>query len=77
MRYSAGEIRRIAHVGFETARARGKKLCSVDKANVLDTSILWREVVTGWRRSIPTSRCRTCTSTTRRCSSCGTLSSSM
>jgi len=53
MRYSAGEIRRIAHVGFETARARGKKLCSVDKANVLDTSILWREVVTGMAKEYP------------------------
>ena len=46
MRYSASEIRRIARVGFETARVRSKRLCSVDKANVLDTSILWREVVT-------------------------------
>ncbi len=46
MHYSAREIRRIARVGFETARRRGKRLCSVDKANVLDTSILWREVVT-------------------------------
>ncbi len=46
MRYSASEIRRIARVGFETARRRGGRLCSVDKANVLDTSILWREVVT-------------------------------
>jgi 3-isopropylmalate dehydrogenase len=46
MRYSAGEIERIARVGFETAHKRAKKLCSVDKANVLDTSILWREVVT-------------------------------
>ena len=46
MRYSASEIRRIARVGFETARRRGRRLCSVDKANVLDTSILWREVVT-------------------------------
>ena len=45
MRYSEGEIRRIARVGFETARRRGRRLCSVDKANVLDTSILWREVV--------------------------------
>jgi 3-isopropylmalate dehydrogenase len=45
MLYSASEIRRIARVGFETARTRGKRLCSVDKANVLDTSILWREVV--------------------------------
>jgi 3-isopropylmalate dehydrogenase len=39
------EVRRIARVGFETAMARGKKLCSVDKANVLETSQLWRDVV--------------------------------
>jgi 3-isopropylmalate dehydrogenase len=53
MRYSEGEIRRIAQVGFETARRRAKKLCSVDKANVLDTSILWREVVTATARDYP------------------------
>lgn len=46
MLYSESEISRIAHVGFKAAMKRGKKLCSVDKANVLDTSILWREVVT-------------------------------
>ena len=46
MKYSASEIRRIAHVGFAIARKRSRRLCSVDKANVLDTSILWREVVT-------------------------------
>jgi 3-isopropylmalate dehydrogenase len=46
MHYATSEIERIARVGFETARRRNKKLCSVDKANVLDTSILWREVVT-------------------------------
>jgi len=46
MLYSVPEIERIARVGFETARQRSRKLCSVDKANVLDTSILWREVVT-------------------------------
>ena len=45
MVYSESEIRRIAKVGFETARKRGKKLCSVDKANVLDVSRLWRAVV--------------------------------
>jgi 3-isopropylmalate dehydrogenase len=45
MRYSESEIRRIANVAFGIARKRGRKLCSVDKANVLDTSILWREVV--------------------------------
>ena len=46
MRYSEAEIRRIAKVGFEAARKRSKRLCSVDKANVLETSQLWREVVT-------------------------------
>jgi 3-isopropylmalate dehydrogenase len=50
MRYGASEIRRIARVGFEIARKRRKRLCSVDKANVLDTSILWREVVTATAR---------------------------
>ncbi|NNM70278.1 MAG: 3-isopropylmalate dehydrogenase [Gallionella sp.] len=46
MHYSESEIRRVAHVGFNIALKRGKKLCSVDKANVLDTSMLWREIVT-------------------------------
>jgi len=46
MLYSVSEIERIARVGFATAQSRGKRLCSVDKANVLDTSILWREIVT-------------------------------
>jgi 3-isopropylmalate dehydrogenase len=45
MRYSEPEIRRIAKVGFEAALKRNRKLCSVDKENVLDTSRLWREVV--------------------------------
>ncbi len=45
MRYSEPEIRRIARVGFEAARKRSKKLCSVDKANVLETSQLWREIL--------------------------------
>ena len=53
MHYSVSEIERIARVGFETARRRGKKLCSVDKANVLDTSMLWREVVTALGRDYP------------------------
>ena len=43
--YSESEIRRIARVAFESARKRGKKLCSVDKANVLEVTVLWREVV--------------------------------
>ena len=46
MHYSVPEIERIARVGFDTARKRNHRLTSVDKANVLDTSILWREVVT-------------------------------
>ncbi len=45
MSYNEDEVRRIAKVGFETARARQGKLCSVDKANVLETSQLWRDVV--------------------------------
>ena len=53
MLYSESEVRRIARVGFETARSRKRTLCSVDKANVLDTSILWREVVTEVGREFP------------------------
>ena len=44
MRYTEPEIRRILHVGFQTARQRGKKLLSVDKMNVLETTQLWRDV---------------------------------
>jgi len=44
--YSESEIDRIARVAFEIAMKRGKRLCSVDKANVLEVSELWREVVT-------------------------------
>lgn len=44
MRYRESEIRRIAHVGFRAARERGKRLCSVDKANVLETTELWKQV---------------------------------
>jgi 3-isopropylmalate dehydrogenase len=53
MRYTESEIQRIARVGFETAMRRSRKLCSVDKANVLDTSILWREVVNEVARAYP------------------------
>jgi len=53
MLYAESEIRRIARVGFEIARKRGRRLCSVDKANVLDTSVLWREVVTAAGRDYP------------------------
>ncbi|MFO1325609.1 MAG: 3-isopropylmalate dehydrogenase [Burkholderiales bacterium] len=53
MHYSVPEIERIARVGFEAARKRGKRLTSVDKANVLDTSILWRETVTALAAQYP------------------------
>ncbi len=45
MAYSESEIERIARIGFDTAMKRGRSLCSVDKANVLEVSGLWREVV--------------------------------
>lgn len=45
MSYDEDEVARIARIGFETAMARNRKLCSVDKANVLETSQLWRDVV--------------------------------
>ena len=45
MIYYEDEVRRIAHVAFQTAQKRSKRLCSVDKANVLDVSRLWREIV--------------------------------
>jgi 3-isopropylmalate dehydrogenase len=44
MRYTEVQIRRILHVGFRTARARGKRLTSVDKMNVLETTQLWRDI---------------------------------
>jgi len=46
MRYSAPEIERVAHVAFQAAQKRSKRLCSVDKANVLETSQFWRDTVT-------------------------------
>lgn len=45
MSYAEDEVRRIAHVAFRAAQGRSGKLCSVDKANVLETSQLWRDVV--------------------------------
>jgi 3-isopropylmalate dehydrogenase len=51
--YSAGEVERIAAKAFAIARTRRKKICSVDKANVLETSRLWREVVSGMAAQNP------------------------
>ena len=45
LRYAESEIRRIGRIGFETARKRSKKLCSVEKSNVLDSSRLWKTVL--------------------------------
>jgi 3-isopropylmalate dehydrogenase len=45
MRYAQSEVMRIAHAGFQTARKRQGRLCSVDKANVLETSQFWRDIV--------------------------------
>jgi 3-isopropylmalate dehydrogenase len=53
MHYSESEIRRVAHVGFQSAMKRSKKLCSVDKANVLDTSMFWREIVSDVAKEYP------------------------
>jgi 3-isopropylmalate dehydrogenase len=53
MKYSEAEIERISHVAFEAARKRSKKVCSIDKANVLSTSIVWREVVTRVAKQYP------------------------
>ncbi|SHJ33757.1 3-isopropylmalate dehydrogenase [Thermoclostridium caenicola] len=51
--YSVGEVERIARLAFEIARQRSKKVTSVDKANVLESSRLWREVVTRVARDYP------------------------
>jgi len=53
MLYSEPEIRRIAEVGFQTAIKRNKKLCSVDKENVLETSRFWREIVNDVAKKYP------------------------
>ena len=51
--YSESEIKRIAHVAFEAAMKRDKRLCSVDKANVLEATELWREVVNEVAKDYP------------------------
>jgi 3-isopropylmalate dehydrogenase len=53
MRYNEAEVERVARVAFESACARGCKVTSVDKANVLETSRLWREVVNRVAREYP------------------------
>lgn len=53
MRYSEPEVERIAHVAFQAAQKRQKRVCSVDKANVLETSQLWKEVMTRIGKEYP------------------------
>ena len=53
MRYAEPEVRRIAHLGFQTALKRHGKLCSVDKANVLETSQFWRDIVMDVAKDYP------------------------
>jgi 3-isopropylmalate dehydrogenase len=53
MRYSEPEVERIAHVAFQAAQKREKRVCSVDKANVLETSQLWKEVMTRIGKEYP------------------------
>lgn len=51
--YSESEIRRIGKVAFEAAQKRGKKVCSVDKANVMEVTVLWREVMDELAKDYP------------------------
>jgi len=51
--YSESEIRRIGKVAFEAAQKRGGKLCSVDKANVLEVTVLWREIMDEMAKDYP------------------------
>jgi 3-isopropylmalate dehydrogenase len=53
MAYTESEIDRIGRVAFETAQKRGKRLCSVDKANVLEVSQLWRDRITALSSEYP------------------------
>ncbi|MDD2700227.1 MAG: 3-isopropylmalate dehydrogenase [Sideroxydans sp.] len=53
MRYNESEIKRIGRVAFEIAMKRNKKVCSVDKANVLETTELWRQVMIELSREYP------------------------
>jgi 3-isopropylmalate dehydrogenase len=53
MRYAESEIRRIAHVAFQAAQKRHKRLTSVDKSNVLETSQFWKEIITQVHQEYP------------------------
>ncbi len=66
--YSVAEIERVARVGFEAAAGRRGKLTSVDKANVLESSRLWRETVIALSSEYPAVELDSCMWTTLRCS---------
>lgn len=51
--YTESEVRRIGRVAFEAAQQRNKKLCSVDKANVLEVTVMWREIMNDLQREYP------------------------
>ena len=53
MTYTEEEVRRIAHSGFQLAQKRRKKLCSIDKANVLEVMVMWREIVSEVHKDYP------------------------
>ncbi|WP_066567145.1 3-isopropylmalate dehydrogenase [Snodgrassella sp. CFCC 13594] len=53
MRYAESEIRRIGKIAYEAAQKRNKKLCSVDKANVLETTEMWRQIITAMNSDYP------------------------
>ena len=66
--YSTPEIERVAKFAYARAESRSRRLCSVDKANVLASSQLWRRTCSAMSRTIPTCASNTCTSITPRCS---------
>ena len=74
--YHPRQVERIARRAFRLAESRRGLLTSVDKANVLETSRMWRRVVDEMAPEFPECRSSTCSSTTRRCSSRRTRSSS-
>ena len=67
LEYKDFEVRRIVELAFRLARARKKKVTSVDKANVLESSRMWRKITTEMAGSTPTSPSSTCWSTPRPC----------
>jgi hypothetical protein len=72
MHYTEPQIRRILHVGFKTARQRGKRLTSIDKMNVLETTQLWRDIAEEIAPEYPTSSFRICLWITAPCNWCAT-----